>query len=169
MLSRTSRQEIIRKLDAEVGHPVEEKELSQNTSQAITNLAVVQRHLFVIAEILGGERERIEGSALLSLKSRLRKDKEMETHAEEIRALQAEIHSKISEVSEQVLQEEKARKAGQPLPEREGGIEAVQLKCPTCGAALPMPTGRFVKCEYCNSTMSIQDLSSQIRTIIQSI
>ncbi len=169
MLSRTSRQEIIRKLEAKAGYPIEERTLSVGIRQAITSLADFQRHLFVISEILNGERGRIEGSPALSLSSRLRKDRELELHADEIRGLQREIDNKVAEISAQIVQEDKARQSGQPLPERAKEIDAIQLKCPTCGASLPMPTGRFVKCEYCGATLSIQDMSSQIRTMIQRI
>jgi hypothetical protein len=169
MLSRTSRQEILRKLEFSVGYPINEEELSMGTRQAITNLADFQRHLFVISEILSGEQGRVERSVILSFSSRLRKDEEMDAHSDEIHKLQKEIDDKISEISTQIRQEDKARQSGQPPPERSGGIEAVELKCPNCGAVLPMPTGRFVKCEYCDATISIQDVSSQIREMIQSI
>jgi DNA-directed RNA polymerase subunit RPC12/RpoP len=169
MLSRTSRQEILRKLEAKVGHPIDERDLSLGSRQAITNLADIQRHLLVISEILYGEQNRVEHSVLLSFSSRLHKDKEIKVHADEIRMLQTEIDNKISELSSQILQEFKAIQSGQPPPERLGGIDAIQLKCPTCGAILPMPTGRFVKCEYCDSVLSIQDVSSQIKSIIQKI
>jgi len=169
MLSRTSREEILRKLESKVGYPIEEDRLSMGTRQAITSLADFQRHLFVISEILNGEQGRVERSSLLSFSSKLHKDGEVKAHVDEIKNLQKEIDNKVSEISVQILQEDEARRSGQPPPEREGGIDAVQLKCPTCGAALPMPTGRFVKCEYCNATLSIQDVSSQIKTMIQSI
>jgi hypothetical protein len=169
MLSSTSRQEVLRKLGANVGYPVNESSLSPSTRQAITNLSVVQRHLLVISEILRGERSRVEKNALLSLSSRLRKDKKRDEYSAEIRQLQSEIDSKIIEISSHILQEEIARQSGQPPPQREGAIEAVQLKCPNCGAALPMPIGRFVECKYCNATLSIQDVSSQIRSMIQGI
>ena len=90
-------------------------------------------------------------------------------HRAEVRSLQTEIDNKISEISTQILQEDEARSTGLPPPERRGGLNAVELKCPNCGAALPMPTGRFVRCEYCSSPLSIQDVSSQIRSLIQSI
>jgi DNA-directed RNA polymerase subunit RPC12/RpoP len=169
MLSRTSRQEILHKLEVRVGHPIDEGELSLGAMQAITNLADVQRHLFAISEILNGEQSRVEQSVILSLSSKLRKDKEIKIHAAEISMLQAEIDGKISELSTQILQEYKARQSGLPPPERQGGVDAIQLKCPTCGATLPMPTGRFVKCEYCSSVLSIQDVSSQIKSMIQNI
>jgi hypothetical protein len=169
MLSSTSRQEVLRRLGNNLGYPVNEANLSSGTRQAITNLSLVQRNLMVISEILRGERSRVERNVLLSLSSKLRKDKERDAHSEEVKQLQTEIDSKISEISTQILQEDTARQSGQPLPERRGTIEAVQLKCPNCGAALPMPTGRFVECKYCNATMSIQDVSSQIRSMIQGI
>ncbi len=169
MLSRASREEILKKLEAKVGHPVSEEELSPGSRRAIANLAEIQRNLLAISEVLNGEQSRVQRSTLLSLSSRLHKDKEIELHGVEVRQLQTEIDNKISEISAQLLQEIEARRSGLPLPERQGGLDAVELKCPNCGAALPMPTGRFVKCEYCSTTLSIQDVSSQIRNMIQSV
>ena len=169
MLSRTSRREILRKLETRVGHPIDENALSVGTRQAITSLADIQRHLAVISEILNGEQGRVERSRILSLSSRVRKEKDVAMHTEEIASLQKEIDSKISEISAHLLEEDKARQSGQPLPVREGGVSAVQLVCPNCGAILPIPTSRFVKCEYCGTTLSIQDVSGQIRSMIQSI
>ena len=169
MLSTTSRQEILRRLGVSLGYTVNEANLSPSTRQAITNLSDVQRHLRVISEILRGEQSRVDHNLLLSLSSRLRRDQEREAHADEIKQLQAEVDSKISEIQAQIFQEDMARQSGQPLPERQAAVEAVQLKCPNCGAALPMPMGRFVQCQYCNATLSIQDVSSQIRSMIQGI
>jgi len=169
MLSRASKEEILRKLGAKIGHPVSEEGLSPGNKRAVTSLAEIQRNLFAISEVLNGEQSRIQRSALLSLSSKLHKDTEMEMHRAEIGSLQTEIDNKISEISAQMLKEDEARSSGLPLPERQGGLDAVELKCPTCGAALPMPTGRYVKCEYCSTTLSIQDVSSQIKSMIQSI
>ncbi len=169
MLSRTSKEEIIRKLEIKVGHPISEGQLSPGTRRAITTLSIIQRHLYMISEILNGEQGRIEHSAILSLTSRVRRDKEIEAHVKEVSTHQKELETKISEISAQIVEEDRARMAGQPLPEREGGVEAVELKCPRCGAALPMPTSRFVKCQYCDATISIQDVGQQIKSMIESI
>jgi hypothetical protein len=169
MLSRASKEEILRKLEAKAGHPVSEESLSPSNKRAVANLAEIQRNLFAISEVLSGEQSRIQQSALLSLSSKLHKDTEMETHMAEVKSLQTEIDTKVSEISAQILQEDEARSSGIPTPERQGGLAAVELKCPNCGAALPMPNGRFVKCGYCSATWSIQDVSSQIRSMIQSI
>lgn len=169
MLSTTSRQEILRRLGVGLGYTVNEANLSPSTRQAITNLSDVQRRLRVISEILRGEHSRVEHNLLLSLSFRLRKDQEREAHADEIKQLQAEVDGKISEISTQILQEDRAKQSGEPPPERQGVVEAAQLKCPNCGAALPMPMGRFVQCQYCGATLSIQDVSSQIRSMIQGI
>jgi DNA-directed RNA polymerase subunit RPC12/RpoP len=169
MLSRASRQEIVRKLEAQVGHPFAEVKLSAESRRAIDSLTEIQRNLFAISEVLNGEQSRVKQSALLSLSSKLRKDNEIETHVTEVNNLQKEIDNKISEISAHILQEEAARRSGHTIPKREGGLEAVELKCPSCSAALPMPTGRFVKCEYCGTTLSIRDVSSQIKEMIQSI
>jgi len=169
MLSRASKEEILRKLEAKTGRPVSEEGLSPGSRRAIASLAEIQRSLFAISEVLNGEQSRVQRSALLSLSSRLHKNSEMRTHGDEVKSLQAEVDNKISEISAQIIQEDQARSSGLPLPERQGGLGAVELKCPNCGAVLPMPTGRFIKCEYCSTTLSIQDVSSQIRSMIQSI
>jgi len=169
MLSQASKEEILRKLQARVGHPISEEGLSPGNRKAIANLAEIQRDLFAISEVLNGERGRIQRSALLSLSSKLHKDNEMETHGAEVKSLQTEVDNKISEISAHILEEDEARSSGLPPPERQGGLDAVELKCPNCGAVLPMPNGRFVKCDYCSTTLSIQDVSSQIRSMIQSI
>jgi len=169
MLSRASKEEIVRKVEAKVGHPISEEGLSPGNRRAIANLAEIQRALFAISEVLNGEQGRIQRSALLSLSSKLHRDNEMEMHGAEIKSLQTEVDSKISEISAQMLEEDEARSSGLPTPERQRGLDTVELKCPNCGAALPMPNGRFVKCQYCSTTLSIQDVSSQIRNMIQSI
>lgn len=169
MLSRTSREEILRRLGSNVGYPINEENLTPSTKQAITNIAAMQRNLLVISEVLRGEQSRVDRNALLSLSSKIRRDHERDVHSDEINKLQAEIDKKVSEISSQVLQEEKARQSGQPPPQRAGTLEADQLKCPTCGAPLPMPTGRFIECQYCEATLTIQDVSPQIKTMIQGI
>lgn len=169
MLSRVSRQEVLRRLEAGVGHPIDDEALSLGTKQAITELALVQRHLFVISEVLKGEQSRFEQSTILRLSSKVHRDRELQVHADEIARIQAEINGKVSEVSAHILQEDNARKSGGPLPERQRSGELIQLKCPTCGATLPMPTGRFMKCQYCNSALSIQDVSQQMVTMIRNI
>jgi hypothetical protein len=172
MLSQSSRQEILRKISARVGYPVGEERLTPSTRQAITNLATVQRHLFVVTEILRGENSRIERSAVLRFASRVGRDSEKAERAAltgEISKLQDEIDSKVSDLSNQVIAEDNARMSGTPPPEYKGALELVELKCPSCGAGLPLPTSRFITCQYCKGTFTIQDVSSQLRSMIQGI
>ena len=169
MLSRTSRQEVVRKLESRVGSPIDEGDLTVETRRAIGILADFQRHLFVISEILNGEVGRVENSVLLSLSSRVWKDKDIAAHADEIAQLQKEIDAKVEELAVHVKAEVDAARTGKPPPGREGGLEAAQLKCPSCGADLPIPTGRYLRCDYCNSTLSIQDVSAQMKELIRSI
>lgn len=172
MLSQTSRQEILRKINSKIGYPIKEENLTPASRQAITNLAIVQRHFFVITELLRGEQSRIDRSLILRTTSKLGKDSEKAERtnlANEISKLQLEIDDKIADLSNQILGEEKARQSGLPPPEYKGKLEVVQLKCPTCGASLPMPTGRFVQCQYCKATLSVQEVSSQISSMIQRI
>jgi hypothetical protein len=169
MLSQTSRQEILRKLEAKTGLPVEQGKLSADTKRAIGNLADFQRHVFVISEILNGEVGRVENSAILSFSSRVRKDKELAARSKELVELQREIDAKVAELSVQVVGEVEAAGSGKPSPGRQGGLGVAKLKCPSCGAALPIPTGRYLKCEYCGTTLSFQDISSQMKDMIRSI
>jgi DNA-directed RNA polymerase subunit RPC12/RpoP len=172
MLSQTSRQGILRRISSKNGFTVDEVNLMPATRQAITNLATMQQHLLVIKELLEGENSRIEGSILLRLASKIGKDSEREERArfaEEISKLQLEVDAKVSELSDRVLKEESARQTGQPPPEHISSLEIAQLKCPTCGAALPLPTGRFVKCQYCSAELTIQEVSSQMKSMIQNI
>lgn len=172
MLSQNSRQEILRRIYSKVGYTIDEVNLTPATRQAITNLATMQRHLLVITELLEGENSRIERNALLRLASKVGKDSEKDERtklAEEISKLQLEVDAKVSELSDRVLKEENARQAGQPPPEHGGSFEIAQLKCPTCGASLPLPTGGFVKCQYCSATLTIQEVSTQMKSMIQSI
>jgi len=172
MLSQTSRQEILRKICSKVGYTVNEANLTQATRQAITNLATLQKHLSVIAELLEGENSRIQNSLLLRLASKIGKDSEKDEKTElaaEISKLQVEVDTKVSDLSERVLKEDNARQAGQPPPEYSNSPGVAQLKCPACGAQLPLPTSRFVKCQFCSATLSIQEVSSQMKSMIQNV
>ncbi|MGD1054895.1 MAG: hypothetical protein ABR867_02295 [Nitrososphaerales archaeon] len=172
MLSQNSRQEILNRIYSKIGFTVNEADLTPATRQGITNLAMMRRHLLVITELLEGENSRIERSTLLRLASKTGKDSERRERAklaEEISKLQLEVDAKVSELSDRILKEENARQAGQPAPEYGGNLEVAQLKCPTCGAALPLPTGRFFKCQYCSAALTIQEVSSQMKSMIQKI
>jgi len=172
MLSQTSRREILRKISAKIAFTVNEAELTPATRQAITNLATMQRHLFAITELLEGENDRIKNSRVLRLASKIGKDSEKEERAAlsaEISKLQLDVDGKVGELSERILKEENARLAGQPPPEHGGALEIAQLKCPTCGASLSLPTGHFAKCQFCGATLSIEEVGSQMKSIIQSI
>lgn len=128
MLSQSSRQEILRKIATTVGYQFNEAELTPSTRQAITNLATVQRHLYVITEILRGEQSRIDRSVILSTASRFGKDSEKAEKAallNEINTLQSEIDSKVGDLAKQVLDEGNARQSGNPPPLYSGKLEVV--------------------------------------------
>ena len=172
MFSQTSRQEILHRISTKVGYPVKEENLTMATRQAITNLATVQKHLYVVRELLRGEQGRVDRSLLLTSAAKVRKGKEGKERdelASQISKLQAEIDAKVGALSSEILTEDRARAAGVPAPEHQGEVETVQLKCPNCSALLPMPTGRFVKCQYCDTVLSVQEVSSQISSMIQKI
>lgn len=172
MMSQASRKEILSKINSKVGFVVDETHLSPATRQAISNLGIVQRHLFVIIEILRGEKSRVERSFILSTASRLGKDSgktERQALLEQINDLQSEIDAKISDISQQIFKEESARQAGQQPPAYTGKLEMVQLKCLSCGAPLPIPTGSISTCQFCKVSVSIADINSQMKSMIQAI
>ncbi|HYC26810.1 MAG TPA: hypothetical protein VEB67_02165 [Nitrososphaerales archaeon] len=172
MLSQTSRQEILRRISLKAGYQVREESLTPPTRQAITNLATVQKHLFVVTELLRGEQGRVDRSLVLRAAEKVRKGPESKERADlaaEIGKLQVEIDIKAGELSNQILAEDKARASGVPPPEHIGEVDTVQLKCPNCSAMLPMPTGRYVKCQYCDTVLSVQEVTSQISSMIQKI
>jgi len=172
MLSQTSRQEIVRKINAKAGFVVAEEKLTPATRQAITNLATVQRHLYVVLEILRGEQSRIDRSAILTAASKIHVGSERAERAtltDEVKNLQTEIDNKIGELVNQITAEQDAVQSGQPPPAYKGSLELIQLKCPNCGASLPIPTSQFIQCQFCKATFTIRDVSAQIRSMIQSI
>ena len=172
MLTQNSRLEIVRRLSLQVGYQFNEEDLSPATRQAITNLATLQRHLFVITEMLRGENSRIERSFILSAAAKLGRGSEKKERAKlaaEVKGMQDEIDRKVTEISAQIQAEARARSSGQEAPAYAGKPDLVQLKCPSCGAPLPIPTGRFTRCQFCDATFTIQDVSQQIRSMIQSV
>jgi len=172
MLSQTSRQEILRKMTVKAGFVVTEEKLTPATRQAITNLATVQRHLYVVLEILRGEQSRIERSTILTATSKIGMGSERAERAaltDEVKKLQVDIENKIGDLVNQVMAEQNAIQSGQPPPTYKGNLELVQLKCPSCGASLPIPTSQYIQCQFCKTTFTIGEVSAQIRSMIQSI
>ena len=172
MLSSTSRTEVLNRIQLAVGFPIYEEMLSPATRLAITNLSTVQRHLSVLAEVLGAENARVDDSAILRLASKVRKgpdSQEREKLAVEVASLQKIVDAKVIALSKQVIAEETARHSGAQPPPYPGKAEPVQLKCPQCAANLPFPTARLVKCQYCGSTLSVPELSSQMGSAINGI
>jgi len=172
MLSQTSRQEILRKINVKAGFIVAEETLTPATRQAITNLATVQRHLYIVLEILRGEQSRIDRSTILTAASKIGMGSERAERAalaDEVNKLQAEIDNKIGELANQITAEQNAARSGQPPPAYKGSLELVELKCPNCGASFPIPTSQFIQCQFCKTTFTIRDVSAQIRSMIQSI
>ena len=168
MLSKTSRQEILRKLSLSIGKSIDERDLSDETKQRITALSKVQNHLYMIDEILQGEKQRTEQNPLLRLSSRLAPDKEIRGHEEEILVLKAELDAKISAISKEVSDELDAARSGLYPTKGTRNVAPVELKCPSCSALLPMPSQRIVRCSYCNTLISLSEISDQMKDIIRS-
>ena len=172
MLSQSSRKEIVRRIGEKMGFEVDESNLSPEIRRAITNLAVVQKHLYVVTELLRGEQGRVSSSLVLRAASRAGVDSERGERNQlqaEMTKLQQEVDGKVVELAGQVTKEASAHAAGSQPPPYQGRVELVELKCPGCGASLPMPTGHLVRCTYCSTSLSVQEVSSQISDVIRSI
>lgn len=51
-----------------------------------------------------------------------------------------------------------------------GGIMIQQIKCPTCGAALQLPSsGSITTCQYCSSTIYAQDVFEKMKGLVGGI
>jgi hypothetical protein len=168
MLSSTSRQEILRKIGAQLGYQVTDADLSPEARRAVTSLATIQRNLSVVSELLKGETGRVDRSLVLRAASKVGLEPEAAERSSlrgQMAQLQKEVDAKVLELSSNVLPGQK----GTPTADGPRKEELVALKCPQCGASLPLPTGRLFKCEYCGATLSFQDVTEQLTNIIRGL
>ena len=170
MLSEQAKQDVISKINTRLGYDLSEAALSPSMLRAITSLAIVQKHLYVVKMILGAELSRVERHALLRLANKVRPNLEMTVQGDEISRLQTDIDSKANDLADRILNDHKAQMSGEALASTQTDKPIVtELKCVSCGAQLPIPTARFVKCRYCGTTFSITELAPQLKSMIQSI
>jgi DNA-directed RNA polymerase subunit RPC12/RpoP len=168
MLSQSAKREILRRISVHIGYEVREGDLSPDIRRAVTSLASVLKHLSFLTELQRGEKTRIEGSVALRTASKLvgRKDENVALD-QEISKLHTELEAKIAEVSERILGAE--RKTPVPPGDAPVGAGLVQLKCPRCGAPVQLPSGSYLKCQYCGATLLLEEMSSQISSAIRGI
>ncbi len=170
MLSSQAKQDIMAKLSAKLGYPISEGNLSPDIRRGITVLSNIERYLYVIQEILRAEDGRVKGSVVLSLASKVHAIKTDPKQVEQINKLRTEIEIKINELADRILKDEKEKGSESPHNAYDQRITMiVELKCPRCGAPLPLPTTKVVKCSYCNSTFLIQDLVPQLSSMVRNI
>lgn len=179
MLIDVARQAVIEGINQKVGYPVIQNELSPEIRQSIEGLAIIQKNLYVMREVLNGERSRIQNNAIRSFLSKHIKNREINDEINQVGVLQSEINKKITEISDRIQNTKYTSQKGvsigsislssQKEQDEKVGVNLIVLKCPSCGATLPMPTSQFVECEYCESTISIQDFGLQFKSMIQSL
>jgi len=99
--------------------------------------------------------------------------RELNATLQEISTIEDKISSKINELSGRILREQKIGWVRQNIPVEEISqipeSQILELRCPNCGASLPLPTGSFVQCPYCGTVLSIKDIGLQIKALIDSI
>ncbi len=168
MISQSSRREILRRISVYVGYEVREQDLSPETRRAVISLANALKHITFLTELQRSEKARIEGSLVLKAASRLagRNDGNAALN-QEISKLHSELEAKIVEVSQRILGEE--RKTPLAAGDASTGVDLVELKCPKCGAPVSLPSGRYLKCQYCGATLLLEEISSQISGAIRGI
>lgn len=179
MLIDVARQAVIDGLSQRMGYQISQNELSTEVRQSVEALATIQKNLYVMREVVNGERSRIKNNAIRSFMSKHIKNKEIDDQNNQIGELQSEINKKIVEISERIQSAKKDSQkhvtigsislSPQDIDSNTPNANLLVLKCPSCGATLPMPTSQFVECRYCRSTISIQDFGLQFRSIIENL
>ena len=161
-------QSIMDRINQKIGYSVAESSLSPALRRSITNLAQVQRSLYTIRQIYFAELNRSNQNFITRFASR--NDKvTIERDDQEVQRLKVAVDSKVDELSKRVLMEQtlKQTTSESDIPNNSSAVTA--LKCPNCGASVPLPTDTLVKCNYCGGSLSIQNLQLQLATIVQGI
>ena len=169
MLANQAKLVIIGRISSKVGYTVKEEELSPAVKRSITALASIEKTLAIIEEISRGQKTRVVGSAILSIASRIRPDKENSKVKGQVEELRNEIEKKIVDISNRILSEEKSGKTENSNDVRTGINQVTELKCTKCGAPLQIPTSEYLKCPYCGTTMFIQDFTQQLSSLVKLI
>ena len=97
---------------------------------------------------------------------------EIAANIREIAMLEESIASKIDELSQRILKEQKLRWIKKALPAEQlisKPLRVLEIRCPNCGAKLPIPSAPFIRCPYCGTTLSVQEIGLQIKSLIESV
>ncbi len=166
----TAKKDILERLSERVGFEVIESSLSAPLRTSINTLAHVERSLYAVRQIYYAEVDNSQNflSRFASKKTKLGIEKDRE----EVERLKSAVDNKIENLSERILSEH-GIKENAMVPNTNSiptnTAQLVTLKCPNCGAGLPMPATEFVKCDYCGSTLTMQNLQAQLSSILQGI
>lgn len=179
MLIDVARQAVIDGISKKLGYSVPQNDLPPDIKQSIESLADVQKNLYIMREVLNGERSRIQNNSIRSFISKHRPNKEINEHVNIVDGLQEDINNKVSELSDRIRKNTATLEMRAKIVPNSSPAQSINssktdpslkvLKCPTCGAPLPMPTSQFIKCKYCSSTISIQDFGLQLKSMIDSL
>ena len=165
-----AKKDIFERLSERVGFELVESSLSAPLRTSIYTLAHVERSLYAIRQIYYAELDNSQNflSRFASKRTRLGIEKDRE----EVERLKTAVADKIEDLSKRILSEH-AIKENTVVPNSNSiltnSAQLVTLKCPNCGAGLPMPATEFVKCDYCGSTLTMQNLQAQLSSILQGI
>lgn len=169
MLLESARKDILERISNKIGYTISESSLSPALRQSITTLAHVERSFDTMRQIYYAEANRSNQNFVTRFASRGDKHA-IERDGQEVQRLKSAIDMKVEDLSKRVLLEQTLKQtAGETRIQTTDSAALTALKCPNCGASLPLPTNTVVKCGYCGGSLSIQNLQLQLASIVQGI
>jgi len=170
LLEKQIREEIMEKISNEVGYKVREENLPPWIKQSITNIISIKKNLLILEEIYKGERGRVANSVILKLTGKIKRNDNLDQEYEKILKLKSDLNIKIILIAKEVLALQFNRPPSQQAENKEeNSLKIMELKCSKCNAPLPFPNSYKVQCEYCGTTFLIDDILTQMDSIIKNI
>ncbi len=166
-----AKRQILQKLGEECGYEIPEYKLSGETRRSIAELATTFRHLLALKDLILLEKEN-DARLASKLDRHLhgKKDTEIAKNLLVIVQMRTTLDAKIKELAERITSELSSPSVvASAAPERveDGHMVLKALKCASCGAALPIPSGSLAKCNYCGSTYTIEEYLDRLGTAMK--
>jgi hypothetical protein len=161
MRVQEARKQVLRMLGEECGYEIPEYKLSGATRRSIAEVAATFRHLLALKELVLLEREN-DARLASRLDRRLhgKKDTEIEKNLLVIVQMRNNLDGKIKELADRITAELSSPSvvaAGSPENLQDAHMVLKALKCSSCGANLPIPSGSVARCKYCGSSYTIEE------------
>lgn len=171
MRIQEAKRQILQKLGEECGYEIPEYKLSGETRRSIAELAATYRHLLALKDLVLLERES-DARLASKLDRRIhgRKDTEIEKNLLVIVQMRNALDAKTKELAGRITTELSSPSlVSSATPEKveDGRMVLRALKCASCGAALPIPSGSVAKCNYCGSAYTIEEYLDRLGTAMK--